>query len=113
MDEIVVHFNGRSESCWPRLVWQQMFNLYRKHGGDLDNMDDILIDYDTIKKMMAECIFDFRSSLKSFKIVWGFSYGLTDMYFNSTDNGCYPNKHVYLIECDERTVKITGPVGPV
>ena len=108
-DEIVIDVSNRSPSCWSRLVWQEMFNLYRKHGGDLDEMDNLLIDYDTIKKLIDGTWTGFPHS---FKIVWGFgSHGLTNIYFDNCADatGWYTDDYAYLIEYDrdKQTVKIT------
>lgn len=48
---IKIDFRGSMTGCWPRMLWQELFNLYRKHGGDLTNMDNMLIDYELCKEL--------------------------------------------------------------
>ena len=54
----------------PNIIWQQLFNTYHTKGGPLDQLNDLLIDLDTLKKAIA-------SSKKL--IVWGQSGQLTDI----------------------------------
>ena len=49
-----------------RLVWQRLFDLYRENGGNLDDMSDMLIDYDHVKDACADAICGYSS-----KFIWG------------------------------------------
>ena len=104
--EIVIDLNSVDIGVWPKLIWQKMFDIYRKNGCTLNYMNDLLVDYDNIKKMVME--------LKDFNIVWGFSCnGLTNFVFVSDYVAIfkvldtYVNQHFYLIECFGQSVKFT------
>lgn len=43
--------------CIPRLIWQQLFNFYRNNGGNLDRLDNLLIDYENCKKYFDDILF--------------------------------------------------------
>jgi hypothetical protein len=45
-----ITFRGNLYSCYPRLLWQALFDLYCANGCAMENMDNMLIDYDTIKR---------------------------------------------------------------
>lgn len=60
-----VDFNGYMHSCRARLFWQTLFDMYRSNGGQLDRLDNLLVDYEYCKQVIDED--------KSVKILWGFS----------------------------------------
>jgi hypothetical protein len=37
-----------------RKVWQQLFNCYRMFGGDMNNLDNLLIDYTSLIKLFKK-----------------------------------------------------------
>jgi len=51
---IVVDFRHRSSEpkFLARLVWQALFNLYVEHGGNTNNLDNLLCDYDALCGIM-------------------------------------------------------------
>lgn len=54
MPDIEISFRTHQEDVIPRKIWQQLFNLYREHGGPLDNMDNILIDLRNCEQIMSD-----------------------------------------------------------
>jgi len=51
--KMLVDFSNHLAGCWPRLLWQMLFNLYQDNGGDLSQLDNLLIDYDRCKEVFA------------------------------------------------------------
>lgn len=43
-----------SERLYARLAWQELFSLYIKAGGDIDNLDNMLCDYDSLANLIKE-----------------------------------------------------------
>lgn len=41
-------------TCKTNEIWQQLFNIYRENGGDMNNMSDMLIDRDDIRKALKD-----------------------------------------------------------
>jgi len=54
----IISLRGSDHNCFPRILWQQLFNFYREKGGDLNNLDNLLIDHDCCKKLFEEMQFD-------------------------------------------------------
>ena len=56
MITVEIDLKGRPscERLWARLIWQQLFNFYRAAGGDLNHMDNMLVDYPTIAGLIEE-----------------------------------------------------------
>lgn len=53
---ITVNFTGYAWSVHARLLWQALFNIYRKNNCPLDNMDNILIDLKYCKEVVDKTI---------------------------------------------------------
>lgn len=49
---VTLNLSGFVARHIPYLVWQELFNLYRAGGGNLDRMSNILIDLDIIKDLL-------------------------------------------------------------
>lgn len=47
---IDLRFRMYSTKLYSRLVWQELFNIYRENGGDLSNMDSLLCDLYTLER---------------------------------------------------------------
>jgi hypothetical protein len=62
-----VDFRGSMAACYPRMVWQELFNIYRAEGGDLENMDNMLIDLKECELMFDKLS---RGSSNRFYFVW-------------------------------------------
>lgn len=57
MDDVTVkriEFHGSLSSVLPRRLWQGLFDVYRKHGCQLERMDNMLIDLDHCKDVFAK-----------------------------------------------------------
>lgn len=67
MNEISLH--GNMWSVNPSVLWQQLFNLYRD-GGNLDFMQNMLIDYENCKQ-----VFDQVNKDKNIVFIFGFDCG--------------------------------------
>lgn len=50
---IDITYNVTYARLYARMVWQELFQYYRKHG-DLDNMDSFLCDYDILARYFAK-----------------------------------------------------------
>lgn len=61
-----ISFHGSMWDCRARMLWQQLFDYYREHGGDLNHMDNMLIDFETCKKA-----FEQQSYNPVTRFVWG------------------------------------------
>lgn len=48
---IEVSVSGDEIGVASRRLWQELFNIYRKEGGDLGHMDNLLIDLDCCLRM--------------------------------------------------------------
>lgn len=59
---------GSTQDCFPRILWQGLYDFYAARGGDLTNLDNLLIDYENCKKL-----FDGVLSNKFLFGVMGFS----------------------------------------
>ena len=66
--------------CYPRLTWQCIFDLYRHNGGNLDRMDNLLIDLENCKEWFE----DYKKEDQ--KVIFSVHYetGMTSWKF--TDN---------------------------
>jgi len=51
-----ISFSCSVYECLPRKIWQVLFNFYRENGGDLDDMDNMLIDYEQCKKFIEQTV---------------------------------------------------------
>lgn len=93
----------------PRIIWQQLFDKYRQNGGDLSNMDNMLIDYTNIVDL-------YNIGPNSF--VWGFNEHRTVLLRKSELN-CPIEQFVtttvcdflFLVEFDSFKVEITQLKG--
>lgn len=74
MADKTVTFLGESSGCRSRMIWQAMFDLYVKCGGDISHLDNLLIDFDNLKDT-------FRSWAERYEtqfVLWGFdTHGAT------------------------------------
>jgi hypothetical protein len=73
-----------------------LFDLYRKHGGDLAHMDSILCDLYMLTNKFKE---------RRFKIYWGFTGSFTELSATRPDLYLSVNK-VVSIEWDDELQKI-------
>lgn len=64
----------REPKLHARLVWQELFNYYRNHGGDLDSMDNMLCDYHQIHQHLVDHQHDVASQLW-----WSMDDSITEM----------------------------------
>ena len=73
-NEVVINVN-QSNKLGPmvRLVWQELFNIYRDGGGDLSKMDNLLCDLKKLKNHIKEN--------NELDLWWGFN---TDGWTNTT-----------------------------
>ena len=63
-----VNIRGTVHSVKPRTLWQQLFNFYRENGGDLDNLDNLLVDFNNCRELFNS---QDRLFWKTTKFVWG------------------------------------------
>ena len=47
-------FRGSMASCYPRMLWQRLFDIYKEVGCDLAHLDNLLIDYGLVKTIIDE-----------------------------------------------------------
>lgn len=64
-----IDLRGSMYSCMPRMVWQQLFNYYRSFWGDLNDIDNLLIDLDNIRLALEKVYIEDRPSIE---FLWGF-----------------------------------------
>lgn len=64
----VMNWHGHLTDCWPRLLWQALFDTYREAGGNLDRMDNLLID---LRCCVSACEGIDRGGATTF--LWAFS----------------------------------------
>lgn len=87
----------------PYSIWRELFNLYRECGGNLDDMYDMLIDYDIIHE----------TRFHSGKFAWGFltGSGRTELRLELTDDMLKvmesSNDNLFLIEVESGKATIT------
>lgn len=67
--EVTVDFRGSMWECRPRMLWQALFDIYRENGGDLSNMDNILIDFRNCRKCFYKRL---SHENDSHTFLWGF-----------------------------------------
>lgn len=85
----------------PDSIWQALFNLYRECGGELDDMDEMLVDYDLLTSRLTE------------RMAWGFTTGTshTTLRFNPSKNTLDAmesrNDNLFLIEVEAGKATIT------
>ena len=96
METITVDLNNRSvdSKLYASLVWQHLFDAYQVKG-DLTDMNNMLIDFDTLKQ-------EFEKQ-KGFVFYWGYEYCFTWMIRNRYMG----SQHVYSIIYDSTTNKVT------
>lgn len=65
---ITISLKGRypDHELYARDVWKVLFRIFREGGGNVDNLDNMLIDYDYLKRDMLEFI------TKGLVIYWSF-----------------------------------------
>jgi len=100
----VVDLRGHMADCWPRLLWQAMFDLYRAAGGNLDRMDNMLID---LKCCVSACEGIGRGGAPTF--LWAFSprSGFTS-FLPDTENDVLSQmsfEYRYRIAVDDRSFR--------
>lgn len=54
-ESFTVDLRYRHFTVMPRLIWQKLFDIYRDAGGYLENMDNILVDYDSCRRALEIC----------------------------------------------------------
>ncbi len=59
-------FRGMLSNEWPRVIWQELFDIYRHNDGTLGRMNDLLIDFESIK----DCV-DMALKNDGRKFTWG------------------------------------------
>ena len=47
-----INFLGSARDCIPRILWQRLFDFYREHGGKIDHMDNMLIDFKSCEQLI-------------------------------------------------------------
>jgi hypothetical protein len=67
---IPLHCTYRSPGLQSRMIWQELFNYYREHGGLLEHMDNILIDYQSLIQCFDEPDFHFYNGNKAYWTFW-------------------------------------------
>lgn len=54
LDPIKLDFRGLMWDCRPRMLWQKLFDFYRRSKCDLKRLDNLLLDYENCKKLFDE-----------------------------------------------------------
>ena len=103
----------------PKVLWQQLFNLYRKLGGDLENLSNLLVDYRNCQTMVFDRIAMDKSAVR-------FLWGMTPKLFMTTwidESGWWNNdlrltagqtsaEIVYLFEVNENDITFREVLSP-
>ena len=61
-----IAFTGSMPDIRPRMLWQTLFDLYRENNCDINNMDNMLIDYEKCKDVFTKLITN-----NEVKFLWG------------------------------------------
>lgn len=106
MEPIIISVKSRSWGArlFSRLVWQELFNIYRQGNGDLSNMDNLLCDLYTIErhfKVKPDRLGDAIGT--DFDLYWRFDRELTE---TSSQADTYVNDACYKISFNRDSQKI-------
>ena len=100
--------HGSLESYYiSRLIWRELFNVYRKNGGDLARMDNLLCDLGTLRLFCeGRRVFGGPYSTRYSTLYWEFGVrGFTDLQSFATSPGSY--KIEWPIGSDKITISHT------
>lgn len=109
-----IDLSNRSSNTafWARLCFQTYFDFYREIGGNLDSLDNLLCDYEIVKKRIKETLSHFwidrsKKVLIHAFIIWPNSGGTASLFLDEAGVICDEGKYeVHIYYCEDCSFEI-------